>query len=176
MMNEEKISLKMIPWKHRICLAVILVLGIYLLSLTSISHVVMIKSILLYIVLTFASYLDYRFRIIPDWIHLVIIAIGFININVARSLIGLVISPLPFLIMALIEQGSIGGGDIKLIGSTGFVIGYCKTFTTCLIAMALAILFYSLYYLGKKKVRDQSFPFAPFFQIGCAIVMVAGGL
>lgn len=175
-MNEEKISLRMMPRKHKICLVVILCGGIFALSLSSHSHVVLVKSIFLYTVLTFASYLDYRFRIIPDWMHLVIIAIGFININVARSLFGLTISPLPFFIMALIKKGSIGGGDIKLIGATGFVMGYTKTSTAHLIAMALAILFCSLYYLGKKRIREKSFPFAPFFQIGCAVVMVTGGL
>lgn len=175
-MNEEKLLLKKMSWKYKVVLAVILVVGITVLSLTSLSKVILIKSILLYMVLTLASYLDYRFRIIPDWIHLVIIAIGFININVARSIFGLVISPLPFLIMALIHQGSIGGGDIKLVGAMGFAVGYAKTSIAYLIAMALAILFCSLYYLGKKRVRDQSFPFAPFFQIGCTVVMITGGL
>lgn len=126
--------------------------------------------------LTFASYLDYRIRIIPDWMHIVIIVIGFININLAKGLFGLVISPSPFLIVVLIHNGSIGGGDIKLIGATGFVMGYAKTSMACIISMALAILFCSLYYFGKRKVKDQSFQFAPFFQIGCIIVMVTGGL
>jgi len=175
-MNEEKISLKMMPWKHKAVLLVILIVGTFLLSLTSISYLVMIKSILLHAVLTFASYLDFRLRIIPDWMHVVIIVIGFININLSKSLFGLVISPLPFLIVELIHNGSIGGGDIKLIGATGFVMGYVKTSLACLIAMALAILFCSLYYLGKRKVKEQSFPFAPFFQIGCIVVMVTGGL
>lgn len=105
----------MMPLKHKICLTVILGVGILVLSLSSHSHEVLVKSILLYTVLTFASYLDYRFRIIPDWMHIVFIAIGFINIDVAKALFGLVISPLPFLIMVLINQGSIGGGDLSLL-------------------------------------------------------------
>lgn len=175
-MNKEKRLLKMMPWKHELALVMILITGMTLLLHTSFSYIVTTKSILLYSVLTVVSYLDYRFRIIPDWVHLVIIAIGFINIDVVRSFIGLVISPLPFLIMALINKGSIGGGDIKLIGATGFVIGYAKTSIAYMIAMALAILFCNLYYLGKRKVKEQSFPFAPFFQIGCIVVMVTGGL
>lgn len=170
-MNEEKISLKTMPWKHKVILSIVVMLGIVGLYFAGLPHIVMIKSILLYLVLTVVSYLDYRFRIIPDWAHLVIIAIGFININLARSLIGLVISPLPFLLIALINKESIGGGDIKLIGATGFALGYAKTSTACLIAMALAILFCSLYYLGKKGMKEQSFPFVPFFQMGMVIVM-----
>jgi leader peptidase (prepilin peptidase)/N-methyltransferase len=162
-------------WKHKAILFIVALLGIVGIYFTGLTHIVMIKSILLYLVLTMASYLDHRFRIIPDWVHLVIIAIGFININLARSLFGLVISPLPFLIMALINKGSIGGGDIKLIGSTGFALGYVETTTAYLTAMALAILFYGLYYFGKKKIRDQSFPFAPFFLIGYVIVVISIG-
>ena len=175
-MNEEKISLRMMPWKHKTALVMMLVTGMILLLRISVSNIIMIKSILLYIVLTLASYLDFRFRIIPDWIHFVIIAIGFININVAKSLFGLIISPLPFLFMALINNGSIGGGDIKLIGASGFVMGYAKTSTACLVALALAIFYSSLYYLGKKRIRMQSFPFVPFFQIGIALIIVASGV
>lgn len=174
-MNEERISLRMMPWKHRAILSIVVMLGIVVLYFTGLPNIVMIKSILLYLVLTMASYLDYRFRIIPDWVHLVIIAIGLINMNLARSLFGLVLSPLPFLIMALINKDSIGGGDIKLIGATGFVLGYVKTSAAYLIAMALAILFYGLYYFDKKKFRDQSFPFAPFFLIGYVIVVISIG-
>lgn len=175
-MNEEKISLRMMPWKHEAILFIVVILGIGGLYFSGMPLIVMIKSILLYLVLTMASYLDYRFRIIPDWVHLVILCIGFINMNLARSLCGLIISPLPCLIMALINKGSIGGGDIKLIGATGFGLGYAKTSTACLIAMALAILFCSMYYLGKKRMRNQSFPFAPFFQIGLTIIMVIGNV
>lgn len=153
-MNGEKISLRMMPWRHKVILYIVVLLGIVGLYFIGVPHIVMIKSIMLYLVLTVASYFDYRFRMIPDWVHLVIIAIGFININLARSMFGLVISPLPILIMALINKGSIGGGDIKLIGATGFTLGYAKTSTAYLIAMALAIFFCSLYYLGKKSIRD----------------------
>lgn len=171
-MSEEKISLRMMSWKHRVLLSIVALLGIVGIYFAGLPHIVMIKSILLYLVLTMASYLDYRFRLIPDWIHLVIIAIGFININLGRSMFGLLISPLPFLIMALINKGSIGGGDIKLIGTIGFTLGYTKTSTAYLMAMALAILFCSLYYLGKKRMKEQSFPFVPFFQMGFILVQL----
>ena len=175
-MKEDLMLLRTMPWKHKSILAMVLMSGTILMYFTCSSQAMMIKSMLLYLALTFVSYLDYRFRIIPDWVHMVIIVVGIINFSITKSMIGLVVSPLPFLIMALIKEGSIGGGDIKLIGATGFAMGYSKTFTSSIIAMALAILFCSLYYLGKKKARDQSFPFAPFFQIGCTIVMITGGL
>lgn len=172
-MSEEKLLLKKMSWKYKTVLSIIFVIGITVLSLTSLSSVILLKSILLYMVLTLASYLDYRFRIIPDWIHLVIIAIGFINFNVARSIFGLVISPLPFLIMALIHQGSIGGGDIKLVGATGFSIGLMSTLLASMLGLLLSLLFfYCFKFICCRENWNQSFPFAPFFQMGLSFFLI----
>lgn len=105
-----------------------------------------------------------------------LIIVGLINFDVSKSVVGLLISPLPFLVMALINSGSIGGGDIKLIGATGFVLGYGSTTTASMICIVVAVCFYSLYYLSCKKVKCRAFPFAPFFQMGCMVVMIIGGI
>jgi len=137
--------------------------------------VVGLKYLLLFILLLCASYFDLKSRVIPDWIHIVLIVIGLIDFNATKSFTGLMISPLPFLIMALINAGSIGGGDIKLIGSSGFVLGYGRTTTASMIGIIVAVFFCCLYYLGYKKVGNKRFPFAPFFQVGCMIVVFFEG-
>ena len=174
-MKEDLMLLRTMPWKHRIIMAMVFLMGFFMIYITSSSQVVMIKSILLYTVFTFVSYIDYRFRIIPDWMHLIILAIGFININVAMSLFGLAISPLPFLIMELIHKGSIGGGDIKLLGSTGFVMGYSFTSMASIVGLLIVVLVTFLNCISKRSDRIMYFPFAPYLQIGLTIVIVCKG-
>lgn len=168
--------LRTMPWKHK---GIIVILGICgaIISWYSFNSIgLAIKGAMITTVLLFASYFDYRFRLIPDWVHVLLLVIGLIDFNYSKAILGLVLSPLPFLIMALTQKGSIGGGDIKLIGSIGFVLGYYETSIATIIATILAVLFCSLYYFGKGNFRNQSFPFAPFIQIGLTIVMVIGGI
>ncbi len=60
---------------------------------------IMIKNILFVLVLLYSAYSDYKYRIIPDKIHIIIILIGLININILYLILGLIlISSSPFVI------------------------------------------------------------------------------
>jgi leader peptidase (prepilin peptidase)/N-methyltransferase len=163
------------PWKHRVVLIVMGAISILLYLCGFTNLITGLKYLIFFALLLFASYFDLKCRMIPDWIHVLLIIIGLINFDVTKSVLGFLISPLPFLIMALVSTGSIGGGDIKLIGSSGFVLGYGSTIVASMIGIIVAVCFYSLYYLGYKKVKSMAFPFAPFFQLGCMIAMFFGG-
>jgi len=126
----------------------------------------LLKPVMFMGILILASYLDVKTRIIPDWIHLVIIGIGLIDIKVLDSVLGLLVIPSPFFIMAYKSEGSIGGGDIKLIGACGFMLGLSSAYLGVLISLILVIIHQGII---KGKVKDSSFAFVPYIGVGMLI-------
>lgn len=80
-----------------------------------------IVSALFSCLLIVASVWDIRKRIIPDTICIAIAVVDLFNFYSCK-LLGVLIT-LPFLIAALIKEGSMGGGDIKLLAVSGFALG-----------------------------------------------------
>lgn len=66
-----------------------------------------------------------------------------------------------YLIIAIVSNGSLGGGDIKLIGAIGIFFS-AKYFTTLLIVpIFLGALIALFLLISKKAKKDTSFPFGP---------------
>lgn len=170
-MKEELKLLKRMPWKHRLIILLFSIVNAVVSLLVFDSMILVIKGFLLSEMLLIASYYDIRTRIIPDWIHVLILIVGLIEFDPVKSLVGLVVAPLPFLIMALAKEGSIGGGDIKLIGAMGFVLGLEKCMIIAISASALIILLVLSHYLNIKKILEKRLPFIPFWYIGWAVVV-----
>jgi len=131
-----------------------------------------IKYFLFSEVLLLASYFDIRTRIIPNWIHVLIIMIGCIGFDPVRSTLGLILTVLPFLIMVMMIEGSIGGGDVKLVGACGFVLGFDMCMFLVICANVFAICFALLYYLNIKGIGRMRLPFVPFLFLGWVVIMV----
>lgn len=165
-MNDVKVLLKTMPWKHKGIIICLSVLSFILCWIAFDSVVLLVKGFLFSLILLVASYYDIRTRIIPDWIHILILIVGFIDFNLIRSITGLLLAPLPFLIMALIQEGSIGGGDVKLIGVSGFVLGVGDGLLMGIIGIIFAIIITLLYYFKCKSKSKLVFPFAPYLYLG----------
>ncbi|MBN4051071.1 prepilin peptidase [bacterium AH-315-G05] len=129
-----------------------------------------IKGSLFATILTIAGYIDIKTKTIPDYIHVLIILVGLININLVQSLIGLVIVPLPFFIMACIKENSIGGGDIKLMGACGFFLGVTGGIVGSVVGLVVAIIINVLYCRIKRKKEDTGFALAPYLGAGSCII------
>lgn len=84
----------------------------------------MIRLALFFLVLFLAAVFDIRKRIIPDWMPFLIAGVSLIP-SEPVYLTGLFVA-LPLLI-AGITVGGIGGGDIKLTGACGLVLGFERT-------------------------------------------------
>lgn len=132
-----------------------------------------IKYLLLSFVMMIASYFDIKKRIIPNWINVIILTIGLINLELVKSMVGLIMVPLPFLFVALLKKESIGGGDIKLIGALGFVIGLSYSYSLLMISLVFAIIFNFRYNLNKVAYTELKFPFAPFINLSWIIIEVS---
>ena len=120
-----------------------------------------------------ASYTDIKKREIPDTVSVFLVLIGFLKFSYP-NLLGIFIA-LPFLIAAMFKEKSIGGGDIKLTATVGFVLGFWKGIYGLIIGLTLLILFYimlriSLIIRKKQVAKNLSMPLAPFLGIGFLIM------
>ncbi|ADL52048.1 prepilin peptidase [Clostridium cellulovorans] len=137
---------------------------------------VIIKGFLYAVILLYVSLSDIKIRIIPDKVHIMILLVSLININLKDSLLGLFLVSIPFIITALISENGIGGGDIKLMGASGFLLGVKGGFLASIIGLATAIVTKKVSYKIKSTNKDEAFPLAPYLSIGCFLsYLISGG-
>jgi leader peptidase (prepilin peptidase)/N-methyltransferase len=119
--------------------------------------------------LTYVAMIDLRTRTIPDHIPVLIILIGLIDMEPVSAVLGLMLVPLPYFIMALLKENSIGGGDIKLMGACGFYLGLQAGYMASILGLMLAIIIHFAYsVIGNKKVT-KNIPLGPYLGAGCII-------
>ncbi|KXL53574.1 MAG: prepilin peptidase [Clostridium argentinense] len=132
-----------------------------------------LQGVLFSSLLLVASYTDIKRREIPDTVCVLLVLTGFLKFSF-QNLLGIFVA-LPFLIAAMFKEKSIGGGDIKLTATVGFVLGFWKGIYGLIIGLTLLILFYImlriLLIIRKKQVaKNLSMPLAPFLGIGFLIM------
>lgn len=92
----------------------------------------------------------------------------FLNVSPCYILGGFIL--VPYLVAALCgkEGKGIGGGDIKLAGSSGMVLGLQGAVSASLIGL---VLFLGYVYLQKRADgKEQGFPLCPFLCFGAAVI------
>lgn len=139
----------------------------------------MIRLALFFLVLFLAAVFDIRKRIIPDWMPFLFAGVSLIP-SEPVYLTGLFVA-LPLLI-AGITVGGIGGGDIKLTGACGLVLGFERTLAGLLMALMFLLLFH---WAGQcirkcKKIncgvgKEQAYPLVPFLLLGMLMSVRIGG-
>jgi len=159
-------------WKHNIAIIILfgILMGVLLMAFDNYAKDV--KGLLFFILLAIASYKDIKTRIIPNVIHILIMMVGMIQIDLVDSLLGFVIVPSPFFIMAYLKEGSIGGGDIKIMAAIGFAVGLFKGMEGSLLALILIV----LTSLGSKWIYHKEYtciPVVPFLTIGFSCIFYA---
>ncbi|HBH3700937.1 TPA: prepilin peptidase [Clostridioides difficile] len=160
--SNEKVKLNK---KNIVVLFVIEILLYYFLKLRFDENISIIKGLLYFQVLIYTSYIDYKVYLIPNKIHIIIIFISIIDINLLSSIKGLFLFPLPYYLIAFIF-GGIGGGDIKLLASSGFLIGY-KGYYTLLPFFISFILEIVINYNKLRNCKNLKIALAPYLSVGC---------
>ncbi|WP_312652657.1 A24 family peptidase [Aminipila sp.] len=132
-----------------------------------------LQGVLFFSLLLAASYTDIKRREIPDTVCVLLVLTGFLEFTYP-NLLGIFIA-LPFLIAAMFKEKSIGGGDIKLTATVGFVLGFWKGIYGLIIGLTLLILFYitlriSSIIIKKQVSKNLSMPLVPFLGIGFLII------
>lgn len=160
-MKEDLKMLWRMPWKHKILMALFLVVSIAICYLRVDLSLMLIKSILFSVTLMVASYFDICTRQIPNWVHIFNLLIGLIQFSLIQSILGMLLPVFPLIVMALIQQGSFGGGDIKIISS----IEWCVGLTSNIFIIVIALIVLITVTFCKKLTLKSSEQFAPFLFI-----------
>lgn len=140
-----------------------------------------IQAVLFLTLLLAVSICDVRHREIPDQLQVGITATAFLGGSL-WNLYG-IFGALPYLAAALFShrREGIGGGDIKLAGSMGLVLGLSASFMASFVGLT-AFLFYGSfrggYWACNGKKKEEALPLGPFLAAGATVayVMKARGM
>ena len=121
-----------------------------------------VKGVVFGLLLACAALWDMKEREIPDLIPAMILVCGLIEL--------LLVTGGPYLLAALLTHGktlAIGGGDIKLMGACGFVLGVWPGLLHSILSLILAVLTgVMLFGVRRQDFSSIRLPLAPFFCIG----------
>ena len=122
--------------------------------------------------LLWISITDFRNRTIPNIPLIIIVMLGVVQIitgfiSFTYAITGLLCVGLPFLLLACRLEGGcgIGGGDVKLCATIGFVLGPIASLMV--ISEALILLALCAFIFKKKEL-----PFAPFLLFAYIVVII----
>lgn len=132
------------------------------------------------------SVIDFQFMIIPDRCSLGLIGLGlaFAWCNPAfsgawwqkelASLLGAGVGLFGVLALALIgtwlfKKEAMGGGDVKLMGGVGALIGWEGVITTIVFASFFGLVYAVFLMIFKGKKGSDAIPFGPFLSLGALI-------
>ncbi len=138
---------------------------------------------LFFILLLTASVWDIRKRIIPDKLNAMILCTGLLTFT-PDKLAGLLLG-LPLFIAAILKEGGMGGGDIKLTVAAGFFLGFPLGMAGLIFGLS-AVLLYHLIIRSIRKLKhintpaagETLLPLAPFLSAGflASYLLNFGGL
>ena len=127
----------------------------------------MVKGTLFGLLLLSAAVWDMRNREIPNLIPILLFLCGLIGFRPAASTAGLLLVGGPFLLAAVLikrDGFAIGGGDVKLMGACGFVLGVWPGLIQAVLSLSLAVLTGLVECrLQKQPLSAVRLPLAPFF-------------
>ena len=129
-----------------------------------------VQAFLFFSLLLAVSVWDIRYRIIPDRLQAGIAALAILDFS-AGNILGL-LCMFPYLMIGLIpgKLDGIGGGDIKLAGSTGLILGLPAGLTASLVGLITFIVYGSGSYILKRFHGYKAkvpLPLGPFLAAGC---------
>lgn len=140
---------------------------------------------IIFSILIVIFFIDLYYQIIPNGLNILILIssityklLQFIlydmPLNLINSLLGLIVSSGLFLLIIIISKGGIGGGDLKLIGGLGFILGAEKIVLTIFLSFVLGAIISILLLLFKIKGMKDPIPFGPFICIASIITIFWG--
>jgi leader peptidase (prepilin peptidase) / N-methyltransferase len=131
-------------------------------------------------ILLVVALIDLDHKIIPNIITLpgLAMALGLslwaLPITPLTSLLGLLIGGSLFYLIALVSQGGMGGGDIKLIAMIGAFLGWQGALFTIFAGALLGSLVGVMLMLLGRKGRKDKVPFGPFLSCGAILFILSG--
>ncbi len=134
-------------------------------------------------ILIVIALIDMDHLIIPDGLVVAGLAVGVLyrllalteaggGKGILDGIIGLLVGGGIFLLIALISNGGMGGGDIKLMAMLGLWFGWRNILIISLIAFIIGSIISILLLISKRKSRKDVIPFGPFIVIAAFIMLL----
>lgn len=141
----------------------------------------LVLQVLLFVsLLAVVSVWDLQYRIIPDRLQAGIALLSLLQFS-PQNLLG-ILGAAPYLLVALLceKEKGIGGGDVKLAGAMGLVLGLPASLTASCLGLTGFVLYGAAIYLWERhhgKEGNLPFPVGPFLAVGAvaAYGMKMGG-
>ena len=138
--------------------------------------------LLFMLILLIISVIDFYNQIIPDSLSLTILVLGLflspfnadlgtgIKSRIINSVAGILLGGgtlllIGFVAKKIMGKEAMGGGDIKLLGAIGAVLGWAKIFPVLFIASVIGSVFGLFLILTKRIERTGYIPFGPFLSL-----------
>ena len=169
-----------------VIITTIITLVLFILGMTrEYEYADIIKIIITYILLLSVSAVDYKYHIIPNRIigmavlcRLIVFAMEycllpeqFLTILI-DSIIGAILGfGILFIVYIICKQG-IGFGDVKLIGTIGFIFGILIAYNILFYTMFILAIYIIIMWMCKKINKKSQIPFAPFVYCGFVLCIV----
>lgn len=134
---------------------------------------------ILFSMLLVIAMIDYKYQIIPNGLVIAILVVAGIHLaynytNWLEYLIGFFAVSLLLLVVGILTNGKMGGGDIKLMAAVGLFLGWKLIILALFIGSIIgSIIGISLMVLKVIK-RKQPIPFGPFLSLGIIISALFG--
>ena len=136
-------------------------------------------------ILTIIFFIDIDHQIIPNTLVLLIliwdIIYKFINfliynlpLNLINHLLGLIVGFILFLLIFILSKGGMGGGDVKLMGVFGFVLGIPRIFLNIFLSFVVGGIISIFLLAFKIKKRKDPIAFGPFLILGFLVSLFWG--
>lgn len=127
------------------------------------------------LILIYASYIDIKIRQVPFGVVISIIVLAIIKMTIYFSIkyiiyhvIGSIVVFVIFLAPNFIQDGAIGGGDIKLMSSSTLFLGLEKIIIGAIIGLSIMLIVeLSKNIINKKNISNLKCALVPYLSLGC---------
>lgn len=131
-------------------------------------------------ILTVIAIIDWKTKIIYDRFQLAIALLGlcalfvFPEHSIKERMFGFLAVAVPMLLLAFLVEGAFGGGDIKLMAVSGFLMGGKAIVAAMLLGLVCGGVYCGVMLWKKKLGRKDTFAFGPFLALGLGIAFFWG--
>ena len=168
---------------------ILIIAGIFLLSfiipiVNKASLLTFIQVGALSLLLTYISLIDIKTHLCPNWPNLVILTLAIPNIiiNISEQyyfglinmLLGALFGFLPLFISAIFTKNGIGGADIKIMTTLGFLVGPSKIIAILFASLLISIIFTVIKGIKNKDIKNTAFAFLPYISFCTLIILPLG--
>ncbi len=127
-------------------------------------------------ILLVISIIDFKIRIIPNELNILLFISGiwssfiFREVTFLSRFLGIFSVSIPMLILAIFCSGGLGGGDVKLMAASGMILGIKWNIFAACTGLFLGGLYGFFLLITKRAKRKDCFALGPFLCIGIATV------